>query len=117
VSAEELSSRLAAIASPQRMRIIALLAGERLHVSELARRVGMSRALLYMHLAKLEEAGFVTGHLELGIDGKALKFFETVPFSLTIDVETLVDVVNTDLTDTTPTTTTPTTTTLESENT
>lgn len=84
MGAEELSSRLTAIASPQRMRIIAQLAGESLHVSELARRMEMSRALLYMHLAKLEEAGFVTGHLELSEDGKALKFFEAVPFDITI---------------------------------
>lgn len=90
---ESLSARLTAISSPQRMRIIALLAGERLHVSELARRVGMSRALLYMHLTKLEESGFVTGHLELSDDGKALKFFEVVPFTLTIDAATLVDAV------------------------
>ncbi|MBF0672972.1 MAG: winged helix-turn-helix transcriptional regulator [Salinibacterium sp.] len=81
------------MSSAQRMRIIALLEGERLHVSELARRVGMSRALLYMHLNKLEEAGFVTGHLELSDDGKALKYFEVVPFSLTIDAATLVDAV------------------------
>jgi len=88
-TAERLSARLAAIASPQRMRIIAMLAGERLHVSELARRVEMSRALLYMHLSKLEEAEFVTGHLELSDDGKALKFFEVVPFGLTLDVPTI----------------------------
>ena len=46
MDAGELSRRLAAIASPQRMPIIALLSGETLHVSELARRMGMSRALL-----------------------------------------------------------------------
>lgn len=92
-TAEQLSARLAAIASPQRMRIIALLAGERLHVSELARRVGMSRALLYMHLTKLEEAGFVTGHLELSPDGKAMKYFEVVPFALTIDTQAIVTAV------------------------
>src|SRR5690606_40852354 len=90
---EGLSDRLAAIASPQRMRIISLLAGERLHVSELARRVGMSRALLYMHLTKLEEAGFVTGHLELSDDGKALKYFEVVPFAITIDAAAIVAAV------------------------
>jgi len=88
-----LSARLAAIASDQRMRIIALLATERLHVSELARRVGMSRPLLYMHLAKLEEAGFVTGTLELGEDGKALKYFALTPFELVIDAETIVTAV------------------------
>lgn len=98
VNTERLSIRLTAISSPQRMRIIAVLSGQRLHVSELARRMEMSRALLYMHLTKLQEAGFVTGHLELSDDGKALKFFETVPFSLTIDVETLVTAVALDTT-------------------
>jgi DNA-binding transcriptional ArsR family regulator len=94
-TAEQLSARLAAIASPQRMRIIAMLQGERLHVSELARRVEMSRALLYMHLTKLEEAGFVSGHLELSSDGKAMKYFEVVPFTLTMDVPAIVAAVET----------------------
>ncbi|MEY2150342.1 MULTISPECIES: ArsR/SmtB family transcription factor [Rhodanobacter] len=84
---------MAAIASPQRMRILAMLVGEPMHVSELARRLGMSRPLLYMHLTKLEEAGFVTGHLELSDDGKALKCFTIHPFSLTIDQKTIVAAV------------------------
>ena len=81
----DLSERLLAIASPQRMRIIAELVRQELHVSELARRVEMSRALLYMHLRKLEVAGFVSGRLELGEDGKAVKIYEVVPFTLVID--------------------------------
>ncbi|MFT4259638.1 ArsR/SmtB family transcription factor [Microbacterium sp.] len=88
-----LATRLTAIASDQRMRIIALLAEERLHVSALARRIGMSRPLLYMHLAKLEEAGFVTGSLELGAEGKALKYFSLAPFEIVIDAETIVAAV------------------------
>jgi DNA-binding transcriptional ArsR family regulator len=79
-----LSQRLAAIASSQRMRIIAELMAGQTHVSQLARRVGMSRALLYMHLNKLEEAGFVHGHLVLSDEGKALKLFELSDFSITI---------------------------------
>jgi DNA-binding transcriptional ArsR family regulator len=90
-----LSAKLAAIASPQRMRIIALLSGERLHVSELARRMEMSRALLYMHLTKLEEAGFVVGHLEMSDDGKAMKYFEVEPFTLTLTAKTIVTAVAT----------------------
>lgn len=35
-----------------------------------------------MHLKKLEKAGLVTAHLELPGDGKALKYYETTPFSL-----------------------------------
>ncbi|HET7359267.1 MAG TPA: winged helix-turn-helix domain-containing protein [Rhodanobacteraceae bacterium] len=93
MDAEAFSMRLAAIASPQRMRILAALAAEAVHVSELARRLRMSRPLLYMHLTKLEEAGFVGGHLELSDDGKALKYFELKPFALTIDIRTIVAAV------------------------
>ena len=92
--ADTLAAQLAAIASTQRMRIIAELAHAPLHVSELARKVEMSRALLYMHLRKLEEAGFVAGQLELGADGKAINVFEVLPFRLTVtpDVITVVGV-------------------------
>ena len=95
MNAEQLSARLTAIASPQRMRILSNLVEQPLHVSELARRVEMSRALLYMHLTKLEEAGFVTGRLVLGDDGKALKYFDTVPFVITIDLPAIVAAVAT----------------------
>jgi DNA-binding transcriptional ArsR family regulator len=90
---EQLSERLTAIASTQRMRILAAVAEESTHVSELARRLQMSRALLYMHLQRLEEAGFITGHFELSDDGKALKVFEVVPFHLRIDLATIVAAV------------------------
>ena len=96
MTAERLSARLAAIASPQRMRILAMLTGETLHVSELARRVEMSRALLYMHLTKLEEAGYVTGHLEMSDDGKAMKFFEVVPFEITLTADVIRDAARTE---------------------
>jgi DNA-binding transcriptional ArsR family regulator len=94
MDADELSARLTAIASPQRMRIIAEVAAETTHVSELARRLGMSRALLYMHLQRLEETGFIAGRFELSDDGKALKLFEVVPFSIGIDLAAIVAAVN-----------------------
>lgn len=93
MNAEQLSTWLTAIASPQRMRILSHIVDEPLHVSELARRVQMSRALLYMHLAKLEEAGFVVGHHELTHDGKALKFFRALPFTKVLDLAALVAAV------------------------
>ena len=86
---EQLSATLSAVASPQRMTILAELSTGRVHVSELARRVGMSRALLYMHLAKLEAAGFVSTSLELSPEGTALKHVALEPFSLTIDIDTI----------------------------
>ena len=89
-TSEELVAMLTAIAHPLRLRIIAELAGGRVHVSELARRLGMSRPLLYMHLDRLEKAGLVTGQLELSEDGKAMKYFELVPFEMRVTAETVV---------------------------
>ncbi|MGO9082226.1 MAG: ArsR/SmtB family transcription factor [Streptosporangiaceae bacterium] len=81
------------MANPQRLRIIAELGGGRVHVSELARRLGMSRPLLYMHLDKLEKAGLVTGQLELSDDGKAMKYFELAPFEVRLTPDLISEAV------------------------
>ena len=86
-------SVLTAVANPLRLRIVAELSGGRVHVSELARRLGMSRPLLYMHLDRLEKAGLVTGQLELSEDGKAMKYFELVPFEVRVTAATVVRAV------------------------
>ncbi|GAA1661330.1 winged helix-turn-helix domain-containing protein [Glycomyces endophyticus] len=78
-----------ALANPLRLRILGELADGRQYVSLLARRLGMSRPLLHMHLQKLQSAGLVTGELELSEDGKAVKYFEAVPFALTITPQTV----------------------------
>lgn len=90
---EQLSTVLTAAASPQRMLIVAELAGGEVHISELARRVNMSRALLYMHLAKLEAAGFVTTRLTLSEEGTALKLVALQPFSYVLDADAVVSAV------------------------
>jgi DNA-binding transcriptional ArsR family regulator len=82
LSGDRLVRVLSALANPHRIRILAALAAERVHVSALARQVGLSRPLVHMHLQRLEAAGLVTGSLELSEDGKALKFFEVTPFAL-----------------------------------
>jgi DNA-binding transcriptional ArsR family regulator len=84
---------LTAVANPVRLRIVAELAGGRVHVSELARRLGISRPLLYMHLDRLEKAGLVDGQLELSEDGKAMKFFALVPFELRLNAAEITDAV------------------------
>jgi DNA-binding transcriptional ArsR family regulator len=89
-TSEELLAALTAIGHPLRLRIIAELAGGRVHVSELARRLGMSRPLLYMHLDRLEKADLVAGRLELSADGKAMKYFELVPFEVRVTADTVV---------------------------
>lgn len=96
LATEELLVTLTAIAHPLRLRIVAELTHGRVHVSELARRLGMSRPLLYMHLDKLAKAEMVTVHLELTEDGKAMKYFELAPFELRVTAGTIVDALRRD---------------------
>jgi DNA-binding transcriptional ArsR family regulator len=91
LSGDELVRALAALANPQRVRIVAALATESVHVSGLARKVGLSRPLVHMHLQRLEAAGLVTGRLELSDDGKAMKFFEVTPFAIHVTPELVVE--------------------------
>ncbi len=90
LTSDELLTVLTAVANPHRLRIVAELRDGRVHVSELARRLGMSRPLLYMHLDKLEKAGLVAGQLELSEDGKAMKYFELAPFDLHLNAEMII---------------------------
>jgi len=83
LNGDQLLVALAALASPQRLRIMAALkSGGRNYVSQLAREVGISRPLLHLHLQKLEEAGLVVSKLELSADGKALNYFEVAEFDI-----------------------------------
>ena len=87
---DQLLAMLTALASPQRLRIVAALAANgRNYVSQLAREVGISRPLLHLHLQKLEEAGLVTSQLELSADGKALNYFAVAPFALDLTPQTI----------------------------
>ncbi|KZB87793.1 ArsR/SmtB family transcription factor [Amycolatopsis regifaucium] len=77
---DELLRLLGTLANPHRLRIVAALRAERAYVSQLARELGISRALMQLHLRKLEAAGLVSATLELSEDGKAMKFYEVKPF-------------------------------------
>jgi predicted transcriptional regulator len=73
---------LATLANPHRIRIVAALTRERSYVSQLARQLGISRALLQVHLRKLEAAGLVSAVIEISPDGKAMKYYEVAPFAV-----------------------------------
>ena len=96
LTGNELLARLTAMANPHRLRIIVELRRGRVHVSELARRLEMSRPLLYMHLDKLEKAGFIVGQLELSEDGKAMKYYELTPFELRLTADEIAAALETD---------------------
>lgn len=90
---------LATLANPHRMRVVAALANERNYVSRLARDLGISRALLQVHLRKLEAAGLVSSSIEVSPDGKAMKFYEVTPFAVHLSPETITTAVRTLSTD------------------
>lgn len=92
---DDLVRVLATLANPHRLRVIAALARERAYVSGLARQLGISRALLQVHLRKLAAAGLVTANLELSKDGKAMNYYEVTPFVLTLTPEVIAAAVET----------------------
>jgi DNA-binding transcriptional ArsR family regulator len=95
LSGDELLRMLAALANPLRLRIMAALTPGRNYVSQLARELGISRPLLYLHLRQLEGAGLVAGTLELSPDGKAMKYFEVAPFVLELTPAVIAEAAGT----------------------
>jgi predicted transcriptional regulator len=90
LTGDELLRVLATLANPHRLRVVAALAEERNYVSQLARQLGISRALLQVHLRKLEAAGLVSAAIEVSEDGKAMKFYDVTPFALQLTPKTIM---------------------------
>lgn len=76
---------LEALSNPHRLRIISILSTGKQYVSQLARELGMSRPLLYLHLQKLEEANIVSSNMELLESGKAAKYYTLNSFHLELN--------------------------------
>jgi predicted transcriptional regulator len=85
---------LATLANPHRLRVVAALAEQRTYVSQLARELGISRALLQVHLRKLEAAGLVSAVIEVSEDGKAMKFYEVTPFTIQLTPKEIMGAVS-----------------------
>jgi DNA-binding transcriptional ArsR family regulator len=95
LSGDALLQVLATLANPHRLRVLAALAAERNYVSQLARELDISRALLQVHLRKLQAAGLVSADIEVSEDGKAMKFYEVTPFALHLTPQTIMTAVRT----------------------
>lgn len=89
MTGDHLLQVLATLANPHRLRVVAALAEQRNYVSRLARDLGISRALLQVHLRKLEAAGLVSADMEVSADGKAMKFYEVTPFAVHLTPKTI----------------------------
>ncbi len=89
---EKLAEKFDALGHPLRLRILALLAkeGRSMYLSEIAGRLGISRALAKVHLKKLEKAGLVKTRIVL-VEGeaRALRYYEITDFSIHLSPDTL----------------------------
>lgn len=95
MSGDQLLKILEALSNPYRLKIIAVLHKERQYVSQLARELGISRPLLYLHLQKLEDVDLIKGHLEVSENGKAMKYFELNSFALDLSDQLIFDLSKT----------------------
>lgn len=82
---DELLLVLEALSNSQRLKIIGILSEGKQYVSQLARDMGISRPLLYLHLQKLEEANLVSSNMEILESGKAAKYYMLNPFDFTLN--------------------------------
>jgi DNA-binding transcriptional ArsR family regulator len=92
--ASPLALVIAALDHPTRRRIVATLLAEGRHVSQLARDLGVSRPVLHVHLARLQEAGLVTSSLRFSADGKSLRHFELHRFDIRLTPEKIAESID-----------------------
>ncbi|MFJ1843788.1 MULTISPECIES: ArsR/SmtB family transcription factor [unclassified Streptomyces] len=95
LTGDDLVQVMAALSNPHRLRVVAAVAQQRNYVSSLARELGISRALLQIHLRKLEAAGLVSAKLELSEDGKAMKFYKATPFAFDLTPQSIATAAET----------------------
>jgi predicted transcriptional regulator len=95
LTGDQLLRVLSTLANPHRLRVVAALAEQRNYVSQLARELGISRALLQVHLRKLVAAGLVSAVIEVSEDGKAMKFYEVTPFTILLSPKEVMGAVAT----------------------
>ena len=87
---EELVKKLSALGHIYRLKILTVLTEEEKYLSEIAKEVGISRALANVHLKKLREAGLVkTRVLLLEDEARALRYYELNDFHIELSPEEL----------------------------
>jgi DNA-binding transcriptional ArsR family regulator len=87
---EELAAKLKALGHPTRLAIIKALAHGEQYLSEIAKRVGISRALAKVHLMKLREAGLVdTRIVTLEDEARALRYYNLRDFEIRLSSKDL----------------------------
>lgn len=92
---QKLAELLNALGNEHSITIMGILADGERYVSELAKEVGISRPLLYLHLKKLENAGLVESeirHFEEPPYTK--KFYKAKDFELTLSLSRIREIIS-----------------------
>lgn len=89
---EKLAKTLGALSHPLRLKIIALLSGGEMYMSEIANHLGVSRALAKIHLKKLEKTGLVKSRIVL-VEGeaRALRYYNLQDFDIHLTPKLLAE--------------------------
>ncbi len=92
--AERLAEVLKVLASPVRLRILALCLSEERTSRELREKLGLSKPLLISHLRKLVNAGLLEYRVELDEDRMIVrKYYRTKDFEICINSEILSEIL------------------------
>ena len=87
---EELAEKLSAFGHPIRLKILMVLTRGDMYLSEIARNVGVSRALAKVHLKKLTKAGLVDTRVVLMEDeARALRYYKLRDFDIHLTPDVL----------------------------
>jgi len=85
---------LSALKNEYRLKILAMLAERPLHIYEIAKRLGISYPLAYMHMTALERAGLVESEYKtVGESKRQRKYFRVVEFEITLTPEKIREIV------------------------
>ncbi len=89
---ELLSMKLKALSHPMALKIVTLLAreGEDMYLNQIAKSLGINRALAKIHLKKLERGGIVKSRVVL-VEGEAvaLRYYTLEDFDIHVSPELL----------------------------
>jgi len=95
VDKRRLAEILNALGNEHSLNIISILAGGERYGSELAKEVGISRPLLYLHLKKLENAGLVESEIRhFDEPPYTKKFYKAKNFELLLSLNRIREIVN-----------------------
>lgn len=94
---EDLATKLSALGHPTRIKILMELTKGENYLSEIAKNVGISRALAKVHLKKLRKSELVESKiLTMKEEARALRFYKILDFSFSISTESLAGEVKKD---------------------